>query len=604
MAVELRPEDGDACEAFASEPLEELLHSFSEGQDGALVVCGPQRVRSLLGSTGSPGVLGLAMAQCANALPTNSLLAFSAFFALPEVEHQARCRLPCLDLMDGCRRACWEQCNIETFTDMHKAFSVLVRCCSALLDTRGEATRKWQQYQDCLGRLPLIFCLQLLRCSGSHPGVLSNRLFFVEAPPPVSGGPVPQHFLNATARLQMGRCVVLHAALGGAPSTAALRSALGPLQRLTQKDGKAQAMAWDLRPLCRAMVLQAEKAAQDIWQLCSLLRRCSEDEERLGSVGVPCCDAAKLWTASFGGIRQITLSELRRQYPLAVLRAKTLRTLLLSMQDWEDKAQEAALEEALELLKSFETVDCNRNGELLVEVAALTWQQQWQVRHLVGCIHAAEERDQLVGEVEDLTEDLVATQEELSSQQMAQQKDQQQRQASEEEWEWQLHQEREKCEDLAAQLAMSQEDVSLLRQQLVQLEALLADERPRTPETPAAPAEKKTPRRKQSDWQMQERVKELEALVGQLQREQKEDREMLRATCAHRDRLQLQLRREATAAAATSSSPRSRRDAMPALPVRAGRARAQLHASRSTQSSSKESSTVAAELVSPTMSPL
>ena len=47
--------DGDACEAFASEPLEELLHSFSEGQDGALVVCGPQRVRSLLGSTGSPG---------------------------------------------------------------------------------------------------------------------------------------------------------------------------------------------------------------------------------------------------------------------------------------------------------------------------------------------------------------------------------------------------------------------------------------------------------------------------------------------------------------------------------------------------------------------
>ena len=41
----------------------------------------------------------------------------------------------------------------------------------------------------------------------------------------------------------------------------------------------------------------------------------------------------------------------------------------------------------------------------------------------------------------------------------------------------------------------------------------VAVERPpgfcRTPETPAAP--KKTPRRKQSDWQMQERVKELEA---------------------------------------------------------------------------------------------
>ena len=126
------------------------------------------------------------------------------------------------------------------------------------------------------------------------------------------------------------------------------------------------------------------------------------------------------------------------------------------------QAQEAAaLEEALQLLKSFETVNCDRNGilphsghfffllqelsnsnsikkeglkhgifhrksihnkeegrndicfilggavapfphllwvflcvspgELLVEVAALTWQQQWQVRHLVGCIHAAEE---------------------------------------------------------------------------------------------------------------------------------------------------------------------------------------------------------------------
>ena len=34
---------------------------------------------------------------------------------------------------------------------------------------------------------------------------------------------------------------------------------------------------------------------------------------------------------------------------------------------------------------------CVSPGELLVEVAALTWQQQWQVRHLVGCIHAAEE---------------------------------------------------------------------------------------------------------------------------------------------------------------------------------------------------------------------
>lgn len=67
-------------------------------------------------------------------------------------------------------------------------------------------------------------------------------------------------------------------------------------------------------------------------------------------------------------------------------------------------------------------------------MAALTWQQQWQVRHLVGCIHAAEEGliggcaaslgarslagggGSLMGvlrlpcQVEDLTEDLMASQ--------------------------------------------------------------------------------------------------------------------------------------------------------------------------------------------------
>lgn len=41
--------------------------------------------------------------------------------------------------------------------------------------------------QDCLGRLPLVFCLQMLRPCNVHPGVTANRIFFVEAPPPVSG---------------------------------------------------------------------------------------------------------------------------------------------------------------------------------------------------------------------------------------------------------------------------------------------------------------------------------------------------------------------------------------------------------------------------------
>lgn len=71
----------------------------------------------------------MAIAQCANALPTDSLLALSAFFMLSEalkarylwlkslqVDHPQG-RLPCLDLTDGCRRASWEQCNIETFTE-------------------------------------------------------------------------------------------------------------------------------------------------------------------------------------------------------------------------------------------------------------------------------------------------------------------------------------------------------------------------------------------------------------------------------------------------------------------------------------------------------
>lgn len=85
------------------------------------------------------------------------------------------------------------------------------------------------------------------------------------------------------------------------------------------------------------------------------MSRSREDEDPLGSVGVPCCDHAKLWRQSFGGIRQITLSELRRQHPLALLRAKHLRTLLQSIETWED--QDGAVEEALKLLASFESIE-------------------------------------------------------------------------------------------------------------------------------------------------------------------------------------------------------------------------------------------------------
>lgn len=37
------------------------------------------------------------------------------------------------------------------------------------------------------------------------------------------------------------------------------------------------------------------------------------------------------------------------------------------------EAQEAAFEEALELLKSFETVDCDRNGPLSIRGSAFFW---------------------------------------------------------------------------------------------------------------------------------------------------------------------------------------------------------------------------------------
>ena len=78
----------------------------------------------------------------------------------------------------------------------------------------------------------------------------------------------------------------------------------------------------------------------------------------------------------------------------------------------------------------------------------------------------------------------------------------------------------------------------MLRQQLEQVESV----EPRTPE----PVPKKVPRRKLSDFQMQERVKELEVMVLKLQKEQREDREMLRMACAQRDRLRQQLRQPRT----------------------------------------------------------
>ncbi|CAE7463873.1 unnamed protein product [Symbiodinium sp. CCMP2592] len=93
--------------------------------------------------------------------------------------------------------------------------------------------------------------------------------------------------------------------------------------------------------------------SEDLWQLSSMYER--ESTTSLGSVGVPCCHPAKLWKSGFGGIRQITAAEARRQYPLALTRAAKLRALLLSIRTWSDGDLEVGpVEEALTFLRGFE----------------------------------------------------------------------------------------------------------------------------------------------------------------------------------------------------------------------------------------------------------
>eukprot|EP00439_Symbiodinium_sp_Y106_P070238 s20_g12.t1 len=537
---ELDLEEGvDASAAFTSAPVAALLQGFENGQDGTLVVCG-SIVRSLLGSTGSPGVLSLAVASCANALSGQSagLLALSAFFALPEVGRAPAGRLPAIDLLGGgASRGSWEQCTIETFTDPHKALSTLVRCISQLLNSSGG------RQEEFLGRLPLIFRLlvltlrrekELTSCEAA-PGIRSRSLYFVEAPPPGSGGPIPGNFRAATARLQLTKCVVLHAAPG--PLAALLHVRAG----CTGVDNQSG--------ICRRPVLPPGEALE-----------------------------VQVLSQPGAGIRQITAAEARRQYPLALTRAAKLRALLLSIRTWSDGDLEVGpVEEALTFLRGFEMpAPVTTGSDPLVELATLTWQQQWQVRHLLRCVQAAEERDQLVSEVDDLVEELAAAEARLAERKEEVARGEQEQEALDsyrqneyelKSWEcerladsgpnlafllliWGRH---KGFESLAESRYATKQMTSRWEAAVAEVEELreeVQEERSFRLASPSSPPSRRrsAPPRKRSDWQLQARIQELEDLVRELQRDQKIDREALRETCDHRDRLQAQLRREAAKA--------------------------------------------------------
>ncbi|CAE8731653.1 unnamed protein product, partial [Polarella glacialis] len=217
---------------FNSYPFAKLLAAFEAGFNGAVVVCGPQRVQSLVGTAGAPGLLALALARYAElpVVPQDPLgiYGLSAFFVLPEptdTRSDGSSQTPVLDILEGVQhgrahakgsgRESWEQCSLETFSDVHKVLSLLARLLAAVTDPDGQAAAglpveeadlpsqkmQWQKAGKCLGRYPLVFRISLLApCAEdvlpacSPRGGLTSRcrsLYMVEAPPAVSGGPVP-----------------------------------------------------------------------------------------------------------------------------------------------------------------------------------------------------------------------------------------------------------------------------------------------------------------------------------------------------------------------------------------------------------------------------
>mmetsp|Transcript_58455 Transcript_58455/g.189352 ORF Transcript_58455/g.189352 Transcript_58455/m.189352 type:complete len:355 (-) Transcript_58455:848-1912(-) len=223
-------------------PIAELLGAFTSGtlqSEVAVVVCGPQRVRTLFGSAGLPGLLPLLLARCTevqldasspSSSSTSGLFGLSAFYALPEDQGGL---LPALDALCGRfeQHDAWETCEVETFTDLHKVFATVVRVLASLGRAGVSSNVR------CLGRVPLIFrvCFfsQADGHSGDGTGVACSSLFFVEAPPATAGGPLPAAYRKTSARFGSGNCCVLHAAVGSAPDDVShIRSSLGPLQAL------------------------------------------------------------------------------------------------------------------------------------------------------------------------------------------------------------------------------------------------------------------------------------------------------------------------------------------------------------------------------------
>lgn len=434
----LRPGNGDPADILASPPVSNLLAAFlAGGADGVVIVCGTERVRTLLGTCGVPGILPLVLARCAQAtlapraplapgpgLAGASLFGLSAFVALPEEadagDGDLETSLPVLDVLDGFARSeAWELCAVETFTDVHKVFAALVRVFAGVAGPQSggnvgddESVRRAQT--RFVGRWPLVFRIALFTQEGAQAGfrgfVAGRALLLVDAPPAIAGGPVPSAYRSTIARLRRGSCCVLHASGASAADTAAtIRSALGPLHLVLDENAssgvRAKSEFHKLQPLCAVAVLesQAHVAKQDLSGLVSMWERRGNSStvgalgSGSGSMGVPATDLVATWRSSFS-LREVTIAEVTRQIPLARSRIERLRGLLRASGAWttEDDAP-------LQQLMGWVGPDlAARNAEIAgvmspdvhaleSEVAALAWQRQWQAQELLGRLGAAED---------------------------------------------------------------------------------------------------------------------------------------------------------------------------------------------------------------------
>eukprot|EP00445_Apocalathium_hangoei_P004166 CAMPEP_0203852776 /NCGR_PEP_ID=MMETSP0359-20131031/8133_1 /ASSEMBLY_ACC=CAM_ASM_000338 /TAXON_ID=268821 /ORGANISM="Scrippsiella Hangoei, Strain SHTV-5" /LENGTH=691 /DNA_ID=CAMNT_0050768999 /DNA_START=42 /DNA_END=2114 /DNA_ORIENTATION=- len=397
-------------------PIAELLGAFTSGtlqSEVAVVVCGPQRVRTLFGSAGLPGLLPLLLARCTevqldasspSSSSTSGLFGLSAFYALPEDQGGL---LPALDALCGRfeQHDAWETCEVETFTDLHKVFATVVRVLASLGRAGVSSNVR------CLGRVPLIFrvCFfsQADGHSGDGTGVACSSLFFVEAPPATAGGPLPAAYRKTSARFGSGNCCVLHAAVGSAPDDVShIRSSLGPLQALFDHQHAHQRVEPDamvhrsVGPFsCLSLTILQQQAQRSISELAQLIalrdRNRGSLESGIGGTfgGGPPRDTNLVWRENFG-LREISVAEVRRQVPLALQRADRLQRFLrcAGALGWEDEQAFAQLAEYCPEDPAMSAVPLVGPN---VELATLAWQRQWQAQELMGRLRASEESSAL-----------------------------------------------------------------------------------------------------------------------------------------------------------------------------------------------------------------